>query len=286
MSAFDRYTRVPVRLISLRFPSSCCVCNQPLLARVKAFYDDESKAVTCQPCLDGAFADRAQNDAAIDAPGLDAGVAGAGPQREYERRSAKRNERIEEKWGRLAPVAEFLSDEPHHTAAFGKGADGERRLASHLEREVGDGAIFLHSRKIPNGDIDHLAIAPSGIYVIDAKNYTGRIEARDVGNWRKVDRRLYVGGRDKSKLIEGMGKQVGAVTTALGSSQLADTPIHPVLCFTDSEWGIFAKPLSFGPVSCLWARRLCELISQPGPLDPSQRHSIAVLLSAALPAAS
>ena len=107
----------------------------------------------------------------------------------------------------------------------------------------------MHSRKIPNGDIDHLAIAPSGIYVIDAKNYTGRIEARDVGNWRTVDLRLYVGGRDKSKLLEG-------------------------------------KPLSFGPVSCLWAKKLCELIKQSGPLDPSQRYSIAALLSVALPAAS
>ena len=249
MSAFDRDTRVPARLISLRFPSLCCICSQPVLPKAKAFYDDESKAVTCQPCLDGAPADRAENDEAIDAPAPDAGVAGAGPQREYERRSVKRNERIEQKWGRLAPVARFHSDEPQHTAAFGKGADGERRLASHLEREVGDGAIFLHSRKIPNGDIDHLAIAPSGIYVIDAKNYTGRIEARNVGNWRTVDRRLYVGGRDKSKLLEG-------------------------------------KPLSFGPVSCLWAKKLCELIKQSGPLDPSQRYSIAALLSVALPAAS
>ncbi len=80
-----------------------------------------------------------------------------------------------------------------------------------------------------------------------------------------------------------MGKQVVAVTAALGSSRLADTPIHPVLCFTNSEWGIFAKPLSFGPVSCLWAKKLCELIKQPGPLGPSQRYSIAVLINAALP---
>jgi hypothetical protein len=279
---------VPVRLISLRFPSSCCLCDQPLLAKSKAFYDNESKAVTCQSCIHSSSTPDRSDRAEVtsDAPDLEVGVAGAGPQREYERRSAKRDERIEQKWGRLAPVAKFLSDEPQHTAAFSKGAEGERRLAAHLEREVGDGAILLHSRKIPNGDIDHLAIAPSGIYVIDAKNYTGRIEARDVGNWRTVDRRLYVGGRDKSKLLEGMAKQVGAVTRALGPSELADTPIHPVLCFTNSEWGLFAKPLSFGPVSCLWAKRLCELIRQPGPLGPTRRYSTATLLSAALPAAS
>ena len=274
-------------MISLRYPASCCACNQPLLAKSKALYDSDSKAVTCPSCIDSTPPDRpAQVDAVIDAPALDAGVAGAGPQREYERRAANRDERIEQKWGRLAPVAKFLSEEPQHIAAFGKGADGERRLATHLEREIGDGAIFLHSRKIPNGDIDHLAIAASGIYVIDAKNYTGRVEVKDVGNWRTVDRRLYVGGRDKSKLVEGMGKQVVAVTKAVASSGLADTPIHPVLCCTDSEWGIFAKPLSFGPVTCLWAKKLCELIKQPGPLDLSQRKLIAGRLSVALPAAS
>jgi hypothetical protein len=42
----------------------------------------------------------------------------------------------------------------------------------------------VHSRKIPNGDINQLAIAPSSFYMIYAKNYTGRIEARDVGNGR------------------------------------------------------------------------------------------------------
>lgn len=213
-------------------------------------------------------------------------MPGAGPQREYERRRAMRDERFDKKWGRFARLAKLLSDEPQHIAAFGKGADAERRLAAHLECDVGDGAIFLHSRKIPNGDIDHLAIAPSGIYVIDAKSYKGRVEARDVGNWRTLDRRLYVNGRDQSKLIDGMGKQLDAVARALRSGNLAETPTHPVLCFTDSEWGFFAKPLSFGGVSCLWTKELIKLINQPGPLNPSQRNSIAAVLSSALPAAS
>jgi len=274
-------------MISLRYPSTCCTCDQPLLVKSKALYDSDSKAVTCPSCIDNTPPDGpAAVDADIAVPDLVVGVAGAGPQREYERRTANRDERIEQKWGRLAPVAKFLSDEPQHIAAFGKGADGERRLAAHLQREIGDGAIFLHSRRIPNGDIDHLAIAPSGIYVIDAKNYTGRVEVKDVGSWRTIDRRLYVGGRDESKLVEGMSKQVVAVTKALASSGVADTPIHPVLCFTDSEWGIFAKPLSFGAVTCLWAKKLCELIKQPGPVDLSQRELIARRLSVALPASS
>ena len=141
---------------------------------------------------------------------------------------------------------------------------------------------MLHSRRIRNGDIDHVAIVASGIFVIDAKNYNGRVESRDVGNWRTVDRRLFVGGRDKSKLVEGMGKQVRAVRAALEPAGLSGTPIHAVLCFTDSDWGFFAKPLTFCDVTCLWAKKLCELINEPGPLDEAQRTKIGQLLSVAL----
>lgn len=270
------------RLIALRCPPSCCLCEQPLPAKSKAYYDKASKTVTCQSCEPVAtFDGSAELVSAV--PEMVAGIPGAGPQREYERRAARRNERIEHTWGRLAPVAKFFSEEPQHTTAFSKGADGERRLAAHLEREIGDRAIFLHSRRIHNGDIDHLAIAASGIFVIDVKNYNGRVEARDVGNWRTIDRRLFVGGRDKSKLVEGMGKQIRAVRAALEPAGLGDTPVHAVLCFTDSDWGFFAKPIMFGDVRCLWAKKLCELISGPGPLDEHQRTMIGHRLSVALP---
>jgi hypothetical protein len=238
--------------------------------------------VTCQSCESGATSE-SPAELILAVPELVAGVPGAGPQREYERRAARRVERIEHTWGRLAPVAKFFSEEPQHTTAFSKGADGERRLAAYLEREVGDRAIFLHSRRIRNGDIDHLAITASGIFVIDAKNYNGRVEARNVGNWPTIDRRLFVGGRDKSKLVEGMGKQTRAVRAAVESAGLGDTPVHAVLCFTDSDWGLFAKPIMFGDVTCLWAKKLRELVSAPGPLDGHQRTAIGHRLNLALP---
>ncbi len=246
------------------------------------YHDPVSKTVTCQSCELDATLERS-GELAPATPELLVGVPGAGPQHEYERRAAKRDARIEQTWGRLAPVAKFFSEQPQHTTAFSKGADGERRLAAHLEREVGDRAIFLHSRRIRNGDIDHVAIAASGIFVIDAKNYNGRVESRDVGNWRTIDRRLFVGGRDKSELVEGMGKQVRAVRTALHPAGLSEITVHAVLCFTDSDWGFFAKPLMFGDVTCLWAKKLCELISRPGLLDQAQRNKIGHLLSDALP---
>jgi hypothetical protein len=67
--------------------------------------------------------------------------------------------------------------DPQSTRAWARGSEGERRLAAHLLRTVGDRAVLLHDRKVPRtrGNIDHLAIAASGVWVIDAKHYTGLV---------------------------------------------------------------------------------------------------------------
>ncbi|MDQ6613442.1 MAG: NERD domain-containing protein, partial [Actinomycetota bacterium] len=67
--------------------------------------------------------------------------------------------------------------------------------------------MLLHDRKVrgTRGNIDHLAIASSGLRVIDAKNYAGMVEHRDVGGWLRSDRRIHVGGRDRTKITGGMG---------------------------------------------------------------------------------
>ena len=49
--------------------------------------------------------------------------------------------------------------------------------------------------------IDHLVVAKSGIWVIDAKQWRGRVEERDQGTFFHPDLRLFVGGQDRSDAI-------------------------------------------------------------------------------------
>ena len=58
-------------------------------------------------------------------------------------------------------------------------------------------------------------IAPSGVWVVDANEYDGRVERRDVGGWFKVDERLYVAGKDRTGLVDGIDRQVMAVESVL-----------------------------------------------------------------------
>jgi hypothetical protein len=60
------------------------------------------------------------------------GTAGGSARLEYEKRHHQREERIDQRWGRLAGVVKFLADDPQTTIAWAKGSEGERRLAAQL----------------------------------------------------------------------------------------------------------------------------------------------------------
>jgi hypothetical protein len=80
------------------------------------------------------------------------------------------------------------------------------------------------------------------VSVVDAKNYTGRAEYRNVGGrLGPADNRIFVGGRDRTKVATVLGWQVTTVRQALGE---LDVPIHRAVCFASSAWGLFAKPFS------------------------------------------
>ncbi len=215
---------------------------------------------------------------------LDAGPAGSSARREYERRRAKRELQLERDWGRFAGLAKRLSVEPQTTRAWAKGADGEARVAGILEEAVGDRYVLLHDRAVPGtrGNIDHIAVGDSVIWVIDAKAWSGTVGTRHVGGFFSGSEHLRVGGRDRSKYIDGMGWQTKAVMKALGDSVPAVT-IRPALCVVGAEWPWFAKPLVFGDVTVAWPSKLVELLKSHQIVDAQRRDEMAARLMAALP---
>jgi hypothetical protein len=125
-------------------------------------------------------------------------------------------------------------------ATWGKGSSGESSLAGFVAREVGDYVIALHDRLIPGTkrNIDHIFVAPSGVWVVDAKAYEGRVVKRDTGPFWREQNKVYVGGRDRSHLAKGVEEQVECVLAALGLDQgCKGTEVRGVLCFVESDWG-------------------------------------------------
>jgi hypothetical protein len=279
------------KLIRLRYAGTCSRCAFELPKGTKAWWDTQERTITCvacQPAVDGGTVQATTPDPTVEDPLPEApaplaiGAAGGSTLQEYEKRHQRREQRIDQRWGRLAGVVKFLSDDPQSTRAWAKGSEGERRLAAYLFRALGDRVVLLNDRKVPGtrGNIDLLAIAGSGVWVIDAKNYKGMVERRDVGRWFKTDQRLYVRGRDRTKLTDGLGWQIDAVRKALGGTHV---PVSAALCFVKSDWKLFAKPFQQSGVWVTWAKKLAKMIDTPGPLTPVDVTQIADRLAAALP---
>jgi Nuclease-related domain len=58
-----------------------------------------------------------------------------------------------------------------------RGAHGERRTARLLDRLTRDGYVVFHDLAIPDSpaNVDHLVIGPTGLFVIDSKQWTGSV---------------------------------------------------------------------------------------------------------------
>lgn len=192
----------------------------------------------------------------------DGGWAGASARREAERLRRERE---------AAPS--MFRGRSRDAAAWERGAEGEELVGAILDDLPG--VLVLHDRGMPgrSANIDHIAVASSGVYVIDAKHYAGQPRT-DAG-------RLFLGRDDRTALVDAVRRQVGAVAAVLGD---AGAPAHGVLCFVGADWSIGNGFLLDG-IGITAPDRLPALLGAPGPLDRVRLEAIHRRLAAGLAAA-
>ena len=286
----------------LRYVGTCRECGAALPAGETAVYEREPKTVVCLACADapvpapqGATA-AAEQDARTttqevgppEPERIAAGAAGASAQREYQRRKAKREERIRTAHPKLGGFILAISDEPQSTTAWATGARGEQVLGRGLDGLARRGVRVLHDRRIPRtkANIDHIAVSAAGVFVIDAKRYKGRPQLRvEGGLFRPRVEKLMVGGRHQTKLVEGVYKQVDVVRAVLADAGVAEVPVRGVLCFVEANWPLIGGSFVIDGVSVIWPKKLAEQLVATGPLDDAMTERVHRALAAAFPAA-
>jgi hypothetical protein len=67
---------------------------------------------------------------------------------------------------------------------------GERHVAQVLAGTLPDQYVLINGLKLPRGagDIDHLVVGPTGVFVLETKTMAGRIECDPDGNWKRTRR--------------------------------------------------------------------------------------------------
>ena len=132
-----------------------------------------------------------------------------------------------------------------------KGAKGEIEVGKILEKIANqNGYIVMHDRIIPGSkaNLDHILITPKGVFLVDAKNYKGKIEVVNMArSFSKPNFQLRVGGRDQSKLVEQVKNQKLRMGDELRKRGIS-CEVVGVLAFVGGQWPLLNKPLIINDV--------------------------------------
>jgi hypothetical protein len=218
------------------------------------------------------------------------GDAGGSAEQEYERRSLARRRRARERYGPVGSVLTAISGEPHNLYAWKQGAEGEVATARALERHLRrSNVIVIHDRRIPGrgrANIDHIAIGPGGITVIDTKSTRGQVQLRTVGviNRREL---LLVNGRDRTSQLDALERQVERVATVLDRHGADYLGAAGALCFPFMRRGfLHYSHARDGLITVDDPAHIAKLAQRPGELGADQIDELAQLIAAALPPAT
>ena len=146
-----------------------------------------------------------------------------------------------------------------------RGAEGERRTAQALEALPAAEWRVFHDIAWPGrryANIDHVVIGPPGVFVIDSKNWAGRITADD-GVLRHNGRRREAATLAAADAAASIKRLVVAIQ---------DLPVHAMLCFAGEQevFGMAGESLL-----CSTTNLETVLRTRPGVIAPAVREDVA-----------
>jgi hypothetical protein len=145
--------------------------------------------------------------------------------------------------------------------AWRRGAEGERRTARLLDPLEQHGWAILHDLAIPGSraNIDHLVIGPGGVFVIDSKQYRGRLQLDSFG-------RLWHGRYPLTPALGAVSFEADQAAQVLTDP---DVVVRPIMAIHGAQvpWG----KLVINGVPVVPARRLPSMLRQlPAVLGPQR----------------
>ncbi|WP_369068394.1 nuclease-related domain-containing protein [Kineococcus terrestris] len=152
-----------------------------------------------------------------------------------------------------------LEDLERRHRAWAAGAEGERLVGEVLDQLAPHGWRVLHDVHWPGrqrANIDHLAVGPGGVVVVDSKNWSGPVDVQ-------ADT-VRAGGRSKAGELAGVRDAAAAVTAHLPPRRR--TTVVGVLCLVQQE----VPPRTVAGVTVVGRAHLADaLTALPAVLSPA-----------------
>lgn len=153
----------------------------------------------------------------------------------------------------------------------------------------GTGVHLLHDRRLGGrgkANVDHLAVGPGGVTVIDAKALRGDVRVEAMGGvFSQREQLLKVAGRDRTRLVRGVRAQAEVVRSCLSEHGFAAVEVRCALCFSDAGGMPLLRRLELDGVTIDGTRRVAKLARRPGSLREVEVQRVLQALATALPAA-
>jgi hypothetical protein len=147
-------------------------------------------------------------------------------------RKARRLERLKREQAASdaadAATQEQIARAQEDVRRWSQGAEGERLVAQTLSTLSRYGWTALHDVHWPGrpqANIDHIAVGPGGVLIIDAKNWTGQVAVREGV--------LYQNGYRRTEEVAGVLRACDAVTALLAPQHRMR--VAPMLCLVSQD---------------------------------------------------
>lgn len=151
--------------------------------------------------------------------------------------------------------------------AWSAGAEGERLVATTLGALAQYGWVGLHDLRWPDrplANIDHIAVGPGGVVIIDAKNWTGDVVVREG--------LLHQNGYRRDEHLHGVAQAAAAVTALLPPEHRWS--VRGLLCLAAQEG--FPPTVTSAGVGVVGRHHLASvLVEAPAKLSPYEVADIA-----------
>ncbi len=177
-----------------------------------------------------------------------------------------------------ASIPVLGADVPPHPAWLRRpvlGRHADRDLRGHLERELHGMGSVLHDVRLTGTThtLDHLVVAPSGIWLIDVVHIHGRITKRDIGTRVDPELRLVLDGTDRSALVDELG--ILRQTRHAIAAMKFGIEVQTATCLVDATWPMSARPFQVRNHWIVWPRSLTDKIRSSGLVPIRIAHDIA-----------
>jgi len=111
------------------------------------------------------------------------------------------------------------------------GWEGEKQVAKLLNSKLSDDYYLINELKIgKGGDLDHIVIGPNGIFVIETKNWSGKITCQS-DEWQRQDRHKF--NNSPSRQVKNNTNKIRRLLEAQSSLRNHGVWIEGIVVFTN-----------------------------------------------------